>query len=294
LNRIPDPLSIHIPRERSVQPAEKAVNANVLIQVPTPALRRFVKSFVIVEFPFDRKIILLPNTSFVAVFRFRGESVFDGRIKLPRAAISGLRDTVVTRCFIGGTAILLVMFTEIGASAFLRYPLDMFFNTTTPIEKVFDLSPQLNVLDEQIAEAKDHAQRIQIVELFLLEHLLKTKLDPVASIAVARIEEEGATARIEEVARRMGLSQSALERRFRRNVGTSPKRFSSILRLKDAIRLGARGQDFTSISHSAGYSDQSHFINDFKRATGFAPSAFFQQSAICKNAEFLQVAFASN
>jgi AraC-like DNA-binding protein len=294
LNRISDPLSIRIPRGRTIQPIKAAANANVLIQVPTPALLRFVKRFVIVEFPSDRKLILLPTTSFGAVFRFRGESAFDDRVKLPRAVISGLRDTVGIRIFIGGTAILLVMFTEIGASAFMRYPLDIFFNTTIPIEKVFDRSPELNVLDEQLVEAKDHVQRIQIVELFLLEHLLRTKLDPVASIAVARIEQEGATARIEEVARQMGLSQSALERRFRRNVGTSPKRFASILRLMDAIRLGARGHDFTSIAHSAGYSDQSHFTNDFKRVTGFAPSAFFQQTSICRNAEFLQVAFISN
>jgi len=91
-----------------------------------------------------------------------------------------------------------------------------------------------------------------------------------------------------------GLSQSALERRFRRNVGTSPRRFASILRLKNAVRLRAVGHDFTSIAHSAGYSDQSHFTNDFKRVTGLAPSAFFQQSSLCRTSASLQVAFASN
>src|SRR5262249_33014950 len=135
---------------------------------------------------------------------------------------------------------------------------------------------------------------IQVVESFLLEHIQQSRLDPCVSAAVARIEETQATIRIEELAGQVGLSQSALERRFRRHVGTSPKRFESILRLKNAVRLGARGHDFISIAHSAGYSDQSHFINDFKSVTGLAPTAFFEQSAICKNAEFLQVAFAPN
>jgi len=103
-----------------------------------------------------------------------------------------------------------------------------------------------------------------------------------------------ASVRIEELARQMGLSQSALEGRFRRNVGTSPKQFASILRLKNAVRLRALGHDFTSIAHSAGYSDQSHFTNDFKRVTGLAPSAFFQQSSLCRTSASLQVAFASN
>src|SRR5215510_3233390 len=94
-------------------------NAHVLFQAPTEALRPFVKRFVIVEFPFDRKLKLLPDTSFAAEFRFKGEDAFDGRAPLPRAAISGLWDTVRTRRYPAGTAILLVMFTEGGALAFL-------------------------------------------------------------------------------------------------------------------------------------------------------------------------------
>jgi AraC-like DNA-binding protein len=292
----PDLVNGHKQRGWSNQPAEAAVNANVLIQVPTPALRPFVKRIVIVEFPFERKLSLLPTTSFVAEFRFSGENALDGGDKLPRTTISGLRETSRTRCYMGGSAILLAMFTEIGPMTILRSRLDTFFNTTTPLEKVLDCGPQLSLLDEQLAAAIDHPQRIKIVERFLLEHVNETRLDPTVFAAVAHIQQSNATIRIERLARRMGLSLSAFERRFRRKVGASPKRFASIFRLKNAIRLraGSREDDFTSIAHSAGYTDQSHFIKDFKRATGSAPSAFFRQSAMCKNAQFLQVAFASN
>jgi AraC-like DNA-binding protein len=269
-------------------------NANVLIEAPTQALRPFVKSFVVVEFPFDRKLRLLPDTNFVAEFRFRGECGLDGGHNLPRAVISGLWDTARTRIYTEGSSILLVMFTEIGAAAFVRDPLDTFFNTTAAMDEAINPARELGPLEEQLATAKNHARRIQIVEGFLLEHVHEIRLDPFVPAAVAAIEETQATIRIEELARRVGLSQSALERRFRRNVGTSPKQFASILRLKNAIRLRGRGHDFTSIAYSAGYTDQSHFINAFKRVTGLAPSAFFQQSSICKNAEFLQVAFALN
>jgi AraC-like DNA-binding protein len=255
-------------------------------------LRPFVRSFVIVEFPFDRKLKLLPDTSFAAEFRFRGADALDGGNILPRAAISGLWDAVRTRIYMGGSAILLVRFTEIGAIAFLRPPLDTFFNTTRAMHKVFNHMSELGLLDEQLAEAKNHARRIQMVESFLLRQVHNITLDPIVAASLACIDQSEATIRIDELARRVGLSQSALERRFRRNVGTSPKQFASILRLKNAVRLRARGLDFTSIAHGAGYSDQSHFINDFKRVTGRAPSAFFQESSLCQGAEFLQVAFA--
>ena len=248
----------------------------------------------IVEFPFDRKLKLLPDTSFIAEFRFKGDYALNDGADLPRAAVSGLWDAARTRVYTGGTAILLVMFTESGAMAFLRDPLDTFFNTSTSAETVLNGTWELGLFEEQLAGAKDHAQRLQIAESFLLEQVNNTSLDPLVSAAVAHIKQTDATIRIEELARRVGLSQSALERRFRRNVGTSPKQLASVFRLKNAIRLRAGGHDFTSIAHDAGYSDQSHFINDFKRVTGLAPSAFFQESSLCKGAEFLQVAFARN
>jgi AraC-like DNA-binding protein len=162
------------------------------------------------------------------------------------------------------------------------------------MEHVFDGASELGVLDEQLVKAKDHARRVQIAERFLLARVHDNGLDSLVSAAVARLEATQAGIRIEELARQVGLSQSALERRFRRNVGTSPKQFASILRLKNAVRLRVVGNDFTSIAHSAGYSDQSHLTNDFKRVTGLAPSAFFQQSSLCRTSASLQVAFASN
>jgi AraC-like DNA-binding protein len=92
---------------------------------------------------------------------------------------------------------------------------------------------------------------------------------------VSKIEEAHGVMRIDDLARWVGLSQSALERRFRRVAGTSPKKFASIVRTRHALRLRATGSDFTSIAATTGYFDQSHFINDFKRITGLAPQSFF-------------------
>jgi AraC-like DNA-binding protein len=94
---------------------------------------------------------------------------------------------------------------------------------------------------------------------------------------VSKIEEARGRVRIENLARRVGLSQSALERRFRRVTGASPKQFASIVRLRHVIYLRAKGDDFASIAVEAGYCDQSHFIKDFKQMTDFAPESFFQR-----------------
>src|SRR5262249_25960998 len=156
----------------------------------------------------------LPTTNFLAEFRITGDAV-DGGTQLPRLSISGLRDTASKqRSYSGGSAILLTLFTENGALAFLRNPLDAFLNTTIPMELVWPV-PEWGLLNEQLAAAKDHPQRIQIAEDFLLQHVQNTKPDPIVSAAVSSIEETSATISIEELALQTGLSQSALERRFR-------------------------------------------------------------------------------
>ena len=46
-------------------------NAKVFAQAPSEALRPFIKQFVVVEFPFDRKLKLLPDTNLIAELRFK-------------------------------------------------------------------------------------------------------------------------------------------------------------------------------------------------------------------------------
>src|SRR5262249_4885168 len=109
---------------------------------------------------------------------------------------------------------------------------------------VLSSSTDLNRGHEQLAEAADNVRRVQLIENFLLACAPNTRPDLFVSAAVSWIEESQAMARIEELTRRIGLSQSALERRFRRVVGASPKKFASIVRLRHVLNLRSKGADF--------------------------------------------------
>ena len=80
---------------------------------------------------------------------------------------------------------------------------------------------------------------------------------------------------IAAIARRVAVIVSALERRFRAAVGTSPKGFSRLARLQYALcalwdtREGPRRWPF-----EAGYTDQPHMVRDFKLFTGTSPEQF--------------------
>jgi AraC-like DNA-binding protein len=255
---------------------ETADVVKVFVQAPCEALRPFVKRFLVVEFPYSYKDSHLPDTGLVAAFRYKGDLALDGGTKAPQAAITGLWDTRRSHDHGKDSAVVLAAFTATGAAAFLRQPSDEFFNATVAMDGLLGSPTDVNRVHEQLAEARRHAHRIQLVENFLIARASNARPDPFVSAAVSWIEESRAMARIEELARRVGLSQSALERRFRRVVGASPKRFASIVRLRHVLHLRAKGADFTSIAHEAGYYDQSHFIKDFRRFSGLAPESFFR------------------
>lgn len=79
---------------------------------------------------------------------------------------------------------------------------------------------------------------------------------------------------VAETARRVGLSQSTLVRRFRAAVGMTPKHYQRLLRLERVITSSRHETvpDWARISTICGFSDQAHLTHEFTDLTTFSPS----------------------
>lgn len=247
----------------------------VLTRAPSEKLRPYIRRYLIVESMQARRDIHLPDTGAAAAFCLRGDCLLDGGTKAPATAITGIGDTVRTHHHSKDHAVVIVMFTATGAGALLRQPLHELGNATADLDAVLGSSAGVDRLREALINAGSHERRILQMEDFLLRRIGDTRPDPLCTAATALIEREQGLIRIEELANQVGLSQSALERRFRKAVGVSPRWFASLVRLHHAARLRRAGCNLTTAAHAAGYYDQSHFIKDFKRIAGVPPSAFF-------------------
>src|SRR5215510_10284071 len=188
---------------------ETADIAKVYVQSPCEALRPFIKRFLVIEFTHAHKDLHLPDKGMVAAFRYKGDCALEEGIKAPQSAITGLWDTRRSHDHGRDSAVVLAAFTATGAAAFLRHPMDELFNTTVDMDGFLVASTDLNRLHEQLAEARQHSRRIHLVEDFLMARAPDIRPDPIVRAAVSWIEEARAMARIEELARRVGLSQSA-------------------------------------------------------------------------------------
>jgi len=252
-------------------------------RAPSPALKPFVRRFMFVESESGETSSILPDTSLILGFRFKGSGLQlskYGDLDLPKAAVVGLRDNARKLLHAEGVATALVSFTATGAASFLREPLHNLFNESAPLDALSSVSTVEDIWD-RLAGSSDDAHRAGILEDFLLTQLNGLDPDPAVLEALAEIKASKGLVRIEELARITCLSQSALERRFRRAVGSSPKKFASIVRLRHVIDQQAKGFNLGDIAQEAGYYDQSHFVKDFKAFTGTSPESFFKSDEFC-------------
>src|SRR5262249_50814956 len=82
--------------------------------------------------------------------------------------------------------------------------------------------------------------------------------------------------RVAELAERCSLSARQLERQFDAATGVSPKSLARSIRF-EAIRERLMFQpdaNLTDLAYEFGYTDQAHFIHDFREFTNKAPSEF--------------------
>lgn len=250
---------------------------NLVTYIPRDILKPYVKSFVVQQTTEEHTYKVLPDTGLVIGFQYTGKlSRLQHDIETPLSisGISGLADCSRTFKSSPNTGTVLVIFKETGAAQFFKQPLHELFRESVSLDN-FMLRSELLCLEEQLAEAKTDEQRIASVEQFLIQRMANVEPDKLVLSALALIYKSKGNIRMKELAEQLFISQSPLEKRFRQVVGTSPKKFASIVRLKKVIQQYNASNSLTEIGYDAGFYDQAHFIKEFKHFTGDTPEKFF-------------------
>jgi AraC-like DNA-binding protein len=252
-------------------------NMNIHTHLPSASLRPFIRTYLVIESDGTFVNRLLPDTSLVIAFRFKGQihDVRDHAAEdLPMSVISGLRKSVRLVSYAQDTGNILVLFKEAGASAFFREPLHELFGLSLSLDH-FIPGQKISAIEEQLACAADHYQRIAIIEQFLHAKLNSAEPDQLISLAIQKIHAAKGIIKIKELTDTLYISRDAFEKRFRKVAGTSPKQFAAIVRMKSITSQRPQNLLLSDIAYDAGYFDQPHFNKDFKLFTGQTPTDFF-------------------
>jgi len=169
-----------------------------------------------------------------------------------------------------------------------KVPVASLFNHYTDLDSF--LGSKVQTLAERMYGISDEKLLVGIAEDFLKNHI--RDLDDQRNYlyeATRIIRQSRGSISIEELSRNLYVSERQLQRTFKETLGTSPKTYTRIIRFRNAYEYvqQVKGDhlDWTEVCYNFGYSDQAHFIRDFKEFTGAKPTYIIDQN--CK--EFYQL-----
>jgi len=210
----------------------------------------------------------LPHPSVHLIF----ESNVGGRI-------SGVARGKFSRILEGKGSVFAAKFTPGGFHAFARVPMSRLTGTTVRITDVF--GPDGDTLEQAVMNARTDASRIRIVEKFLRARGPKSDVTAarITSIVYA-VAGDRQILKVDDLVDRYRTNARTLQRLFAKYVGVSPKWVIQRYRLHEAAEQLASGTavDQSALALELGYSDQAHFVRDFRALVGTSPAAYARKA----------------
>lgn len=243
---------------------------------PSERLKPYIKYFVVSENDMEKAYKVYPSSGLVIGFQYKGQLAIvneNSESKLTTAGITGITDGYKIFKSSADIGTILVYFTEIGFTHFASHPANELFNLSLSLDDVFDRK-SVSEVEEKLTLAPTDQHRIKIVEQFLTSHLKDIETDKLIVEAVKLIYQTNGTIRIKELNEKLFISQSPFEKRFRKVVGTTAKKFASIVRFNAVLENLNETKTLTEICYENNFFDQAHFIKDFKQYTGETPENF--------------------
>ena len=140
-----------------------------------------------------------------------------------------------------------------------------------------DLLTEGSVLAQQFSSCTTTKERLSLIDHFMLSAFAGKTVDPAVKYLMQLVNQQPGEQSLYDGYQQMGFSKRHLRRKFQLWTGWTPQQMNTVARLQKLL-----GQwkcknfcNLTDLALSCGYYDQSHFIRDFRKFAGVAPSVYF-------------------
>ncbi|WP_192579324.1 helix-turn-helix domain-containing protein [Dyadobacter aurulentus] len=253
--------------------------------IPAPEiLRQYIRYYSIIDFrdcqAAEKSVKCFADRYPRLVVREPGQSTVTRRednIQLPGSYLSGI-DTKATEYQVRGE------YAHIGAS-FYPQALKVFFNIDCCelVDQTVDLSLFIPAGTlEKICEVQTPQEKIAQLNQFFVNRLNQTKFEDKVINDIIHRDAESGNFRVGKYLNRYEISERSLERKFSESIGVSPKTYLRIIRFEQALELVLCKYypHLSEVAHYLQYTDQSHFIKEFKQFSGYQPVLFQRQERL--------------
>lgn len=244
---------------------------------PSEILKPYILFYSYIEMPAGMSCSIVPGTSFVMGFYSNGFGArFSDKFCKPlQQEVFGLQDRPRSFYSHQASRMVTVHFNNLGIQSFIKAPLHEIFNTEVSLGNFYK-QQEVREIEERLMQSPNPEATIEVIDLFLRSQLKYVNYDPQITHALKLIRESKGQIPIKKLCDNIHCSQSLIEKKFKKALGLSPKKFASLVRFNSTIYNHFPNDTLTEKAYNAGYFDQAHFTRDFKSFTGFSPKAVFQ------------------
>lgn len=196
------------------------------------------------------------------------------------AEIAGVMSAKFTRVLAGQGRVVGTKFRPGAFRPFVNRPVSDFSNRRLLLADVFGTRGR--GLSRKVMAVESDLTGIAIIETFLRDFEPQvSEAMTLAGHVAARIASDRGVTKVDQLVGEFGVPLRQLQRIIKEYVGVSPKWIIQRYRLIEAAERMANGATvpWADLAADLGYSDQAHFIRDFKRFVGRTPAEYARRLA---------------
>ena len=255
-------------------------------QVPAPFNRYIESIFHFKGFTPDHSIErVVPTGHIFIIFELDGypRNTFDNDTLKPNATftkvwVSGMHRNYISISAHSDSEMFVIQFKAQGAYPFLHFPVEELNEKIVQGETL--LNGELVELREKLLVPDTSEGKFAVAEEWLNSRYDETKLPSNDFLTALEQLQAQAAANYDEIVENYPNTQKHLISQFKKYVGLTPKYYQRVLRFNDILQKIHQQEKiaWADIAYQCGYSDQSHFIKEFKHFSGFNPQEFIKQA----------------
>jgi AraC-like DNA-binding protein len=168
-------------------------------------------------------------------------------------------------------------FTLFGYSQLFNQPANHFTDNNFSATEVF--GKEIKFLHERLFEAQNPSSIFLILNNWICKRLSECSLQEISKWnKLGKMFRKKNLPVSELIERYMGYSHKHSIKLIRRHAGLSPKKIKTIYRFNKALKKIStiQTESWAGFADENNYADQSHFIRDFKKYSGYTPNEYLK------------------
>jgi AraC-like DNA-binding protein len=261
----------------------------------SPPLDKFIEKVfyykdIVPEHHFER---VVPTANIFLAFELGGTpgNVCDNITLKPirsftKAWVSGMHKNYFSITPHKQSEMLLILFKSFGAFPFFHFPIDKLNNKVFPADEFF--GKEILELREQLIKKQTFSEKFTLIESWLNRRFDILKVPDSELISVVSQFITSPITDHNKIISSYSKTQKNLIDQFKKFCGLTPKVLHRIYRFNEVLEQ-IKDKEIISwapIAYNLGYSDQSHFIKEFKEFSGFNPQEYISAEHNKKDANF--------